>query len=608
MFHYALCLIGNYRLLGLTSLDRARTLSPINQSKITIYLLSGGLCIVIDVEAHGTARIYVVILTQLQFLAIMENDGTPFHVSKGFTTFARSKSSPSLLHMNSLIASTRESELEFKNDCHGPFDGYRVLIEEEKVDLLDRRPRRAMSENINDLKRLESDVEVLQRLIRQKESLIINKLRSRYERMREELRHCDGVKCFLNAIGHYARDTSELLLKDSETVNLDGLDTIPLVPQNYKPNKSPDRSVSIVIDSDLPSNSSPCPPSQPATIARPRNPWLALINVIVASLGLGILFSFVRRFYYSLRKQIDRLVNQEGRHNNRARHCASWRAFWRQLNCFPCCARPRSLHFHHSPSPTYSDEKQRLVREQESVLDADMHAQVDAICDQHAISTELQSIRRSYGFIDALVQAEEGRRYDSRRDRSCSGIDMGFSNILNILQTNINGDSPQSPPSASPAWYPNSYSYPCPYRPSPPSPTSSIQRSSQTSSPPPYSNWSQSQPDCDTRTAPPEYQSETDDNNIVGLRINGFRRPTVGMSHHVADGFPAYEPASSMDGGRFAGAFGTGRTCTPVSSVPDLSPRPSVETIRTGGCGGRGGRNDSAYDYDDADFDAENDA
>ena len=538
------------------------------------------------------------------------NDGS-FNGSNGLNLSARSKSSPSLSHMHSLIAPTRESELEFKNDCLGPFDDGRIHIEEEKVDLLDRRPRRAMSENINDLKRLESEVDVLQRLIRKRESLITDKLRSRYERMREELRHCNGFRCFLNAIGHYARDTSELLIRHSQTVNLNGLDTIPLVPQNHKPSKVPDQHISIVIDSHSPPNSHLRPSTQPTITSNPRNRWLAFIRVLVASLGLGILFSFVRQSYCSLRKQVDRLVNPEGQHRNCAYRCTSWRAFWQQLNCFPCRNRPRTLPFHRHRSPTKLDEKQRLVREQESVLDADMHAQVDAICDQHAISTELQSIRHSYGFIDALVRAEEGRNYNSRRGRSCSGIDMGFANILNILQTSVDGDNLQSPLSTSPSLYANTHSYPYPFRSSPSSPASSIRRSSQTSSPPSYSSWSQSQPDSDARTAPPDYQSEPDDDDVTGLRANGFRRPSVGMSHHVADGFQAYEPTSSMYSSRFAGAFGTGRTCTPVSSVPDLSPRPSVETMRTGGFEGC---NDTAYDYSDDnnnnnnDDDAVNDA
>lgn len=591
--------------LGLNNLDRVRTLSP-SVRVILLKLSLGGLCTVIDVEPCGTGRVNALTSTKLQLLKTMAIDGS--NESKDSVAFARSKSSPSLLHMSSLIASTREGEVEFESDCFRPFDGYRNYTDEKKVDSLDRRPRRAMSENVNDLKRLESEVEVLQRLIRQKESLITDKLRSRYERMKEELRHCNGAKCFLNAVGHYARDTSELLFKHSRAVNLDDLDTIPLVPQKSNPDKSPDRFVSIAITSDLAPNSPSRPPSRPVIIARPRNRWLEFVRLLVASLGLGILFSFVRQSYLSLRKQVDRLANQEGRYRTRARHCASWRAFWRQLNCFPCRARRRSLCLRYQSSPTYSDEKQRLVREQESVLDADMHAQVDAICDQHAISTELQSIRRSYGFIDALVQAEEGRNYANRRGRSCSGIDMGFSNILNILQANMNGDSPQSPLSASPALYPNPHSYSYPYRSSPSSPTSSIRRSSRTSSPPPYSNWSQSQPDSDTRTAPPDYQSEPDDNDVNGLRFNGFRRPAVSTSHHVADGFRTYEPASLMDGVRFAGAFEIGRTYTPVSSVPDLSPRPSVETIRTGGFGER---NDGACgndDDDDNDDDAENDA
>ena len=513
----------------------------------------------------------------------MAIDDIPVSGSRGFTISARSKSSPNLLDIKGLTVPIRECRLEFRDDWLRPSDDHWMHMKEVKIDKVDRRPRRAMSENVNNTKCFESEVEVLQKLIRQEETLLFKKFRSRCERMREELRECDGFRCTLNTIGRHARDSSKLLFRHFEDIDISDLDVVSLIPQTTIPINSYERPIKTALSYNLPPTSQSSPDGEASTASRPGDRWLAFTKILAASLGLGILLSFIRRTCCFFRKHVNRLTDREETLNACTFRRAAWRARWRNLSCFSCCARPRTRWRHRPQPPTNLDEKQRLVREQESVLDDDMHAQVNALCDQHAICSEIQSMRHSHGFIDALVRAEEGRNYNNCRGRSCSGIGMGFSNILHTLQNNTNSFTPPSRPSA--AMFPNTYQNPYPYAISSSS-TSSTRRCSRNSSPPPYGSWNQSQSGSEASTAPPDYRSEADDNDITGLRNTDLRGRTGTTTHHVADGFRAYEPELPMDS-RLGSDFGVSRTCTPVSSVPELSPRPSLESINYGGCVGR---------------------
>ena len=520
----------------------------------------------------------------------MAIDNVPVLGSKGFTVSARSKSSPNLLDIKGLNVPVRESKVEVTDDWLKPSDDRWMHVKGAKIVKIDRRLRRAMSESSDHIKGFETEVQALQRLIRQEESMIFNKFRSQCDRMRDELRQCNGIRCTLNTIGRHARDASNLLFRHSESVDITDLEKISLVPQAQTPIEPAEQPLSTTPD-DNPASSTSELGVQPVIIPRQESRWLVFIKILAASLGLGILLSFIRRIYRSVRKRLNRLFEGRGQLDARAHH-RTRHARWCKIGCFSCCARRRPRWRHRHQQPTNLDEKQRLVREQESVLNADMCAQVNVLCDQQAIHSEIQSMRQSYGFIDALIRAEEGRSNDDCRGRNCSG--MGFSNILNILQANANNTAPLSPEATTnPYLYPYQHSrqhsrhhphqHP-PYATFPPSSTYSSRRSSQTSSPPPYGSWSQSQSDSEASTAPPEYSSEPDENDISRIRINNPRGPvtTTVMNHHVADGFRAYEPEMPTSG-PLTYDFGASRSLTPVSSVPELSPRPSLESIIYGG-------------------------
>jgi hypothetical protein len=167
------------------------------------------------------------------------------------------------------------------------------------------------------------------------------------------------------------------------------------------------------------------------------------------------------------------------------------------------------------------EEKRALIRHRESTL-------------EEAMQEEIRQLRTAHGMVNALVQAEEGR-----------------SRVQLIPQ-------PYTCPTPGDCRCPILHDHPH-YGSVPPSPTSSTYMSensvvdspsrplSRTSSLPSYRS--------DASTAPPGYESEED---MSGVVANGFRYR------------PVSPPTTLTSASRW----------TPDSSIVDVSPRPSAETLR----------------------------
>ena len=485
----------------------------------------------------------------------------PLDEPAGFTLSFRSMSPPELLHISSLVMQ-RDSDFEATNDWLSPSEDTYNSADNEK-DNCERSSEKATVEHIDDLKRLEAEVEILQNLIKQKERIILGKARSGCARVKEELRQCDGVMCILRTICRHARHTTMLLFKHIEPIDTKSIDIAPLIPQAQKPFAAID---SLDSSSHLPrpsSHSSLHAEQKPLIQTRPVNPFSAILKFLAGILGLGSLFAFARRLRYKLCKRLSRADRQ----NRTTDRHVFWTDCWRKISCIPCHRQGRGG-WRHYQAPTDIDEKQRLVRDQESILDADMNAQVHAIYDRHAVSSELQSIRRAHQLIDALVREDDN--YSPFQDN----------NDYNHIYNNVDNGFRNGTRSPNVIAHPNSINL---------SPSSSSRRPSRssTSTLPPYSiNWTDRRPeleldhghdadrfsDSDGSTAPPDYQSEADDMDIQtpAVPVGAYLNVRSSLAATVANGFRAYEPLASP----------AGRTWTPVSSIAEFSPRPSVETLR----------------------------
>jgi hypothetical protein len=192
------------------------------------------------------------------------------------------------------------------------------------------------------------------------------------------------------------------------------------------------------------------------------------------------------------------------------------------------------------------DEKRRLINSQEDIL-------------EDAMQEEIRQLRHAHGIVDSLVQG-------SRLSREGNPpVTYAYH-----AHTNYHGhNDPPPPPTSSPyetagtrTYDVSAFTYPHPvphsptshYSTYPPSsggfPSRPLSRSSTNSSLPGYAS--------SHGTAPPAYQTDEED-----------------MAERVANGFHNYRPR-----GRGSSMGSNDSRWTPDSSVVDVSPRRSAETLR----------------------------
>lgn len=255
--------------------------------------------------------------------------------------------------------------------------------------------------------------------------------------------------------------------------------------------------------------------------AKSPSPLAILLKTLLVITGVAFLLGFLRRRCMSLRKRAERAAERERRASERLyRRDArrqAWRDWWYGIR-------------RGTPGRRTGDyeEKRTLILQQEGVLEEAMQDEIR----QLRIQEEIRQLRNTRDAVDDLVRAEEGRSvyppiYPLASSSSSSTLPGGFSHIPTPITI------PHATSCRFPSPRPNHHDDLDDHPPSPLSRTSSL-------------------PDYKTEASsePPAY--DTDD-------------------EMVHDGFSDYSPSMRTQGSAW----------TPGSSIPDISPRPSIETART---------------------------
>ncbi|EME47160.1 hypothetical protein DOTSEDRAFT_69203 [Dothistroma septosporum NZE10] len=290
---------------------------------------------------------------------------------------------------------------------------------------------------------------------------------------------------------------------------------------------------------------------QPIQVIYPQNALIKALGAVAGLLGLSALFSFIRRKCMSMRKRVEREADREERKNARAYRRAArradmrrrWEAFVKALSCFQG-----------EEEPTIKDyEEKRALILQDAMLEQDAAtAEKSEIMD-----AEIRELRHAHEIVASLVQVHDHR----------------FSII-----------TPISDP-------------PPPLVPLPFTPVSRSRASTMTL--PSYH--SESLPDYTSRYQQTETGSHSSGNSSVrssSVRSSSVRSNSVVLSSRansiIIDGL-LYIPNTSEDGTftghttrsfspqSLAGGSSDGSRIsrfTPTSSIIEMSPRASEETLR----------------------------
>jgi hypothetical protein len=247
--------------------------------------------------------------------------------------------------------------------------------------------------------------------------------------------------------------------------------------------------------------------------------FIVVLKFLAVATGLAFLFSLLRRCCMSDRRRVERAAERERRATERLYKCAARKQSWRDW----WTGRKRG-------KPGYRrgdyEEKRALILQQELILEGAMQDEIQ----QLQIQEEIRRLRHTRDAVDDLVRAEEGRNIPPRYTSTSSS-------------------------SSSPSSHPFGFQ-PIPAPITIPSATSRMYPSHDVDEPPgtPLSRTS----------SLPDYKTEA---SSEPLGYESDRRSSFSDN----DAYSEYAHSVRTSDSQWS----------PNSSIPDLSPRPSVETAHT---------------------------
>ncbi|KXS96023.1 hypothetical protein AC578_3909 [Pseudocercospora eumusae] len=238
------------------------------------------------------------------------------------------------------------------------------------------------------------------------------------------LGECDGIVCAAKVIAQRICDKMGVLtepdfqyvqMKDSQAQRLiqideDGNGTTQAAKTVGKSQQGPEKHNNVTISGDryfaLHINGGA------VNVVYPQNVLFRVLSIIAGVFGLTALFSIIRRKCRSARSKVDRLAAQEERRNARAYRKAArraemrrrWNAFISSISCFPTHQEP--------PSVEDYEEKRALIL-QDAFLEQDMEAAEKG----EVMEAEIRELRHAHEIVSGLVGVDE-HRYDLRMPMS----------------------------------------------------------------------------------------------------------------------------------------------------------------------------------------------
>ena len=480
---------------------------------------------------------------QLLTVTIGKVDDQNIHSLSGFTISFKQTFQPELLRLSTFPDYSAISPLEADN-WRDPPSNLRFSKADDEDPQLETSTTPSITDHIEELRLLEAEAEALQELINIKHNHIHTILGQEAESLKEEVHQCNGWICAIKAIFRKARGAAKLIyLKLRPNPHREEVryqNTYWRVTGGQRPSAimmhSPEESQK--------SQTFPQPPpichcrdGQPQSPTDEKHPFpdelpprpssrqpkvshfLILLKAFLLVTGLATLFAFIRRRCCSLRKRTERAAQREERRTARAYRRQARRQAIRDW----WHGRRRGTP---GRRPGDYDEKRTLILEQEGILEEVMQDEIR----QLQIQEEIRQLRHTHTTIDQLVRAEEGRSRQILQDnvqQSTSSHPHGFVPI------------PIPPTSAGVSVSSSSSSYNGPFTPL-----------SRTSSLPDYAS------EAEQSDHPPSYKS----------RVSHAEE-----SDSEIEVLSDYSPSTATHGSQW----------TPGSSIPDISPRTSIETTRT---------------------------
>lgn len=258
------------------------------------------------------------------------------------------------------------------------------------------------------------------------------------------------------------------------------------------------------------------PPPPPPHHGHGPRPLHAVLMTFASLTGMACIFSFICRNCCTLRQRTERRATREERRTARQYRRLARRHAWKQWWSGGKDDWDRKEDY---------EEKRALILDQEERL-------------EEAMQEEIRNLRTAHELAHDIVQAEQGRSSPASPGPSTCPCTSGHPH------PHVQAHAHMQP-------YPSPHMQPIPqphahhithgmYAPAPP------HAMSRTSSLPSYKSELGS---VDTDDAPPAYEEDADSSDIV------------------VDGFREYTPSVTT-------------VFTPESSIPDVSPRPSLDTLR----------------------------
>ncbi|KAJ4355164.1 hypothetical protein N0V95_003186 [Ascochyta clinopodiicola] len=474
-------------------------------------------CLHGNAEADEAAQILTVNIKSI--------DGVPVNTPSGFTiSFKQNASPPSLLRLETVP----DLAPELSDIWRDPPAHLRLVFGDSSD------PSPSLEDEIRELRALQVELQAIQQAVASKKQHINAQIRKETKCFVKELKHCDGISCILKTVAgkaHGAWRVVYLRLHPDDQNKDMGRPEVEFASAHV----GSQRYGTITTDSKVEYPDAEPRPYEGSTGELPprpqqrQAPYVIALEIALGILCCGCLVAVIRHKCSSLRTRTERAADWEERYNarvyKRAARRHAWRNWWRG-NWRKDAARIADY-----------EEKRALIQDQESVLES-------------AMQEEIRQLRVAHNVVNDIIRAEEGR---TSTPANAGGRCTCHSHI------------PPAPPSvASTSTYPPSTIPEAPSRPL-----------SRTDSLPSYRSRAPSEP--------PTYESE-----VSTLVADGFRPVDAARASTYTTDVSAFSARSSDYASRararsYAASLtshGESGRWTPNSSVVDVSPRPSAETLR----------------------------
>jgi hypothetical protein len=504
--------------------------------------------------------------TQLLTLIIEKVDAEFILPLSGFTISFKQAPTPELLRL-SLGPDYRARDPINQDNWRDPPANLRLTQDPEQEERL------SIDRQIEDLQQLERQAELLTILIQEKKSIISSLSEEGKKALKQEIKECGSFICVVKALfRHLHQSASKLCRKFKHSKSHEAYmndwsvkgaqspavmgkpatetlaspdvchcrDGKPSVLPSVLPTVLPaahlksEKLGSVVTTSEDIKPSTPHASNEPQwRDATPPSPMAVFFKTLFAITGLAFLCCFLRRLCMSDRKRADRAADRERRNAERLYRRDARRQAVRDWWFGTRRGQPGRR------AGDY-DEKRNLILRQEGILEEAMQDDIR----QLQIQEEIRQLRSTRDAVDDLVRAEEGRSGGPAYSSSSTSYHHQHSSFSRHAPT------PITIPDIASVMYPPGNRGPNPF------------------TPPPNYN-------------PFEHPEDSDDENPISpisrtsslpdYKTEASSEPPSYDDDMIADGFSDYTPSTGTQDSHWS----------PGSSIPDISPRPSIETART---------------------------